>query len=111
MTYRINTYIALITYTGIMILPINVLINKAPQIAYSALLKMYGVDDMDEYQDKMKLKNNGSYKALRLTKTIITDMLTNGIENVPVSHTTKKDDYYRAEAKTLLKLVLELRYQ
>ena len=50
----------------------NVLINKAPQIAYSVLLKMYGVDDMDEYQDKMKLKNNGSYKALRLTKTIIT---------------------------------------
>ena len=89
----------------------NVLINKAPQIAYSALLKMYGVDEMDEYQDKMKLKNNGSYKVLRLTKTIITNMLTNGINNVPVSRTTKKDNYYRAKAKTLLKLVLKLRYQ
>ena len=76
-----------------------------------SLHNFYFVDDMDEYQDKMKLKNNGSYKALRLTKTIITDMLTNGIESVPVSHTTKKDDYYRAEAKILLKLVLELRYQ
>lgn len=87
------------------------LIEKAPQFAYAALLKMYGAD-RDEFECKMKLQHNGANKAINKAQDIITAMFRDGIENVEIkSNKTKNDEYYRKEAQSLLELIIKLRYE
>lgn len=87
------------------------LIEKCPQSAYAALLKMYGVD-REEFETKMKLQHNGANKAINKAQDIITAMFRDGIENVEIkSNKTKNDDYYRKEAQALLEIIIKLRYE
>ena len=87
------------------------LIEKAPQSAYAALLKMYGVD-REEFETKMKLQHNGASKAINKAQDIITAMFKDGIENVEIkSNKTKNDEYYRKEAQVLLDIIIKLKYE
>lgn len=87
------------------------LIEKSPQFAYAALLKMYGTD-REEFESKMKLQHNGANKALNKAQDIITAMFKDGVENVEIrANRTKNDDYYRREAEALLEVIIKLRYE
>ncbi|MGN0278575.1 MAG: hypothetical protein ACI4C4_04390 [Lachnospiraceae bacterium] len=89
----------------------NHLIEKAPQLAYAALLKMYGTERA-EFEQKMRLQHNGANKALNKAHGIIVSMFKDGIENVSINvNKTKNDDYYRSEAQALLDVIIKLRYE
>ena len=89
----------------------NHLIEKAPQLAYAALLKMYGTE-REEFEQKMRLQHNGANKALNKAHDIIVSMFKDGIENVSINvNKTKNDDYYRSEAQALLDVIIKLRYE
>lgn len=88
----------------------NCLIKKAPQLAYAALLNMYGTNQ-DEFEEKMRLKNHRAYETINAAHDLIVAMFKEGIENVPVKvNKTKNDEYYREEAQALLEVIIKLRY-
>lgn len=88
------------------------LIEKAPQLALASLLKLYGTE-AQEFEERMHLAHNGANKAIRKAEEAITQMLSpdGDISVLPVKvNKTKNDDYYRAESKLLLDLIIRLYY-
>jgi len=86
------------------------LIKEAPQLAYAALLNLYGTSH-DEFEEKMQLKSHRAYEIINRAHDLIAAMLKDGIENVTIKVSrTKRDPYYRKEAQALLEVIIKLRY-